>query len=95
MESYLPTKSALAQAVPTMSAAAMKEWAPELSPAPAPAPVAKPAPEPEPEPEPEVHFHKPNAEAKVELVRMDGRITKVIVTCPCGERMALDCLYEG
>jgi hypothetical protein len=91
MDSYLPTPAALAKAVPTMSAAAMKEWAPELSPSAAPAPVAQP----EAEAAPEAHCHKPGAEPKVELVRMDGRITKVIVTCRCGERMALDCEYDA
>jgi hypothetical protein len=89
MESYLPTPATLAKALPTMSAAALKEWAPELTSRP------QAQPEPEPEPEPAAHCHAGGSEPKVELVRTEGRVTKVIVTCRCGERMALDCLYEA
>lgn len=30
---------------------------------------------------------------KLELQETDGRITRIIVTCGCGERTAIDCVY--
>ena len=36
----------------------------------------------------------PAGTAYAEVVRRDGRIVQVIVTCPCGERTTIDCVYE-
>jgi hypothetical protein len=30
---------------------------------------------------------------KLELQETDGRVTRIIVTCGCGERTAIDCIY--
>ena len=53
---------------------------------PAPAvehPVAQLAAEPSP------HQH----EARVELVRENGAVQRIVVVCQCGERIELDCVY--
>jgi hypothetical protein len=31
---------------------------------------------------------------KLELQEVDGRIARIIVTCGCGERTAIDCVYD-
>lgn len=31
---------------------------------------------------------------KLELEQANGRITRLIVTCGCGERLAVDCVYD-
>ncbi len=31
----------------------------------------------------------------VECVRQGDKITRLVITCPCGERIELDCLYAG
>ncbi len=33
--------------------------------------------------------------SQVECVRQGDKITRLIVTCGCGERIELDCLYAG
>ena len=33
------------------------------------------------------------AQSTVELIREDGQIKRIIVQCPCGERIELECDY--
>lgn len=33
------------------------------------------------------------ARARVECVREDGRVSRIIVTCACGEKVEVDCVY--
>ena len=42
-----------------------------------------------PAPEPAAHTHK----VSVEVVRVDGAVQGIVVTCKCGERIELDCVY--
>lgn len=35
------------------------------------------------------------APSQVECIRQGDRITRLIVTCRCGERIEIDCLYAG
>ncbi len=35
------------------------------------------------------------ASSQVECVRQGDKITRLIVTCRCGERIEIDCLYAG
>lgn len=54
--------------------------------APASATPAKPF---SPAPEPVAHTHQ----VSVEVVRVDGAVQGIVVTCKCGERIELDCVY--
>ncbi|OAM88639.1 hypothetical protein OH491_10965 [Termitidicoccus mucosus] len=51
-------------------------------------------PEPEPPPAPAAEKCAASAKAKVECVREDGRVTRILVTCACGEKVEIDCVYE-
>jgi hypothetical protein len=46
---------------------------------------------------PAAHGHgaEPGGASSVECVRQGDKITRLIVTCACGERIELDCLYAG
>ncbi len=35
------------------------------------------------------------AAAKVDCIREGDRVTRIIVTCACGERIEVDCLYAS
>ena len=37
------------------------------------------------------HAHQPS----VECVKQGDKVTHLIVTCACGERIEIDCLYAG
>ena len=39
----------------------------------------------------ELHAHLP----AVECVKQGDRVTHLVVTCTCGERIEIDCLYAG
>lgn len=54
-------------------------------------PVAAPA-------RPAGHGHAagaPTGATKVDCVREGDRVTRIIVTCACGERIEVDCLYAA
>jgi len=47
---------------------------------------------------PSAHAHagvRGAASSKVECVREGERVTRIIVTCVCGERIEVDCLYPA
>ena len=33
--------------------------------------------------------------SRVECIRQGDKITRLVITCACGERIELDCLYAG
>ena len=37
------------------------------------------------------HAHQP----AVECIKQGDKVTRLIVTCACGERIEIDCLYTG
>lgn len=37
------------------------------------------------------HAHQPN----VECIKQGDKVTHLVVTCACGERIEIDCLYTG
>jgi hypothetical protein len=42
------------------------------------------------------HKHeKPSSTATVETVKQGDKIVRLIVTCSCGERIEIDCLYPA
>lgn len=41
------------------------------------------------------HGHVSKGPATVECVREGDRVARLIVTCPCGERIEIDCVYGG
>jgi hypothetical protein len=56
--------------------------------------AARPAPTPSPSPSAPAPAARGAAHATtVECVREGDRITRLIVTCACGERTEIDCLY--
>lgn len=58
----------------------------------APRPAARPAPaRGAPHDAPPVHAHA----STVECVREGDRVSRIIVTCGCGERIEIDCLYAS
>jgi hypothetical protein len=62
--------------------------APSATPIAAPSPLAPLVP---------VHAARPHAAQAtptVELVRDGEKVVRIVVTCPCGQRMELDCLYQ-
>ncbi len=60
-----------------------------VAPAAVPAASAIPAKTISPAPEPTAHAHN----VSVEVVRVDGAVQGIVVTCKCGERIELDCIY--
>ena len=41
------------------------------------------------------HRAEPGGVSTVECIRQGDKIIRLIVTCACGERTELDCLYAG
>lgn len=37
---------------------------------------------------------KPHGEPKLEIVRVDGRVQKIVAVCGCGDRIVIHCDYE-
>lgn len=70
---------------PTAPVAALKPIVNALGERSAPPSRSRPAPvEP-------THDHRPS----VECVKQGDKVTHLIVTCACGERIEIDCLYAG
>ncbi len=68
------------------------------TPPPVPAPLAGPAPSKTPTGHPAAEHaraHSTRGPSTVECVREGDRISRLIVTCPCGERIEIDCVYGG
>lgn len=42
-----------------------------------------------------MHPDRRNPAANIETVKEGGKVVRIIVTCKCGERMEIDCIYPA
>jgi hypothetical protein len=40
-------------------------------------------------------FDNPSASSNIEVVKQGDKVTRLIVTCTCGERIEIECLYPA
>lgn len=58
-------------------------------------PPASPRPAPAAGPRPSAALQADHTAPHVEVVKQGDKVTRLIVTCACGERVEIDCLYPA